>query len=609
MYSDSRVIRAFLLASGATLILPVAALGNPSGGRVTTGSAAISQSSAWKTTINQKSEDVVIDWSSFDVGTDQTTQFVQPNASALAINRIGGTSASQILGTLDANGRIVLINGNGLLFGKGARINVGSLIATSTDDTDTNVLAGTFSKAGSQTAAIVNKGVINTNGGGVVALVAPSVTNAGSVNAKFGTVALGAANKFTVDFSGDGLVSFAAQGDVNGAARAVNTGRLSGASVSMTAHAAEGLATGVVNMSGIIAAQNAHLAGGIIVLDAGDGTLTTTGALNAAGATGGGSIETSGGTAAISGSITAGAGGHWLVDPSNLTVDAAAAKTIDQALRKDSNVTLSTTATGTSGSGVVTTGDGDIDIASQIAWNTNATLTISAYHSINVLAPIKVEGAGSLSLTSNTEGTDGALYFSGGHVVFSDVVDGTTQGSLHINSNLYTLENNLGALTSGIANDQSGYFALADNYSAKGNGTYAAPPITTFSGMFEGLGNVISNVSISDSIDQNVGLFGTNNGSICDVTLSRVSVVSSGTPSGTSGAFAVGGLVGQNNGTISGSSVEGTMKGTSDFNGLLVGINGGIITDSNTSGKISVSDGTAGGLVGDNDNSNSFRAG
>jgi filamentous hemagglutinin family protein len=183
-----------------------------------------------------------------------------------ADNRIGGASASQILGTLDANGRIVLINGNGLLIGKDANVNVGSLIATSTDDTDANVLSGTFSKAGNQNAAIVNQGRINAAAGGVVALVAPSVTNAGTVNAKLGTVALGAANKFAVDFSGDGLVSFATQGDVTGAAQAINTGRLSGANVSMTAHAAEGLATGVVNMSGTIAAQSAHQAGGVIVL-------------------------------------------------------------------------------------------------------------------------------------------------------------------------------------------------------------------------------------------------------------------------------------------------------------------------------------------------------
>ena len=263
---------------------------------------------------------------------------------------------------------------------------------------------------------------------------------------------------------------------------------------------------------------------------------------------------------------------------------------------------LKTTADGASGPGIVSSGVGDIDIASAIAWNTDAKLTLSAYHSINVLAPIKIEGAGGLLLIDNTEGGDGSgmLNLDGGNIAFSDVVAGKTQGALRINGQAYKLENNLGALAAAIAGDQSGYFALADSYNAKGEGTYDAPPITVFSGIFEGLGNVISNLSISDSTDEDVGLFGTNNGTIRDVALSRVSVVTSGTESG-GGVYAAGGLVGQNNGTISGSTVEGAMKGSYDFNGLLVGFNGGVITDSDTSGKISVSNGTGGGLAGGNE--------
>ncbi len=271
------------------------ALANPAGGAVTTGSATIGASPT-KTTVDQKSEDVVINWSSFSIGNGQTTQFVQPNASAIAVNRIGGASASQIMGTLDANGRVVLINGNGMLFGKNAQVNVGSLIATSTDGSDSDLLAGKFAKAGNQNASIVNRGSITAASGGTVALVAPNVTNAGTVQAKLGSVSLGGANAFTVDFAGDGLVSFAAQGDVNGKASATNTGRLSGATVTMTARAAEGLATGVVNVSGFIQAQTAQQIGGTIVLDAGDGgsIALTKATLDASGVNGGGSVTIGG---------------------------------------------------------------------------------------------------------------------------------------------------------------------------------------------------------------------------------------------------------------------------------------------------------------------------
>ena len=56
-----------------------------------------------------------------------------------------------------------------------------------------------------------------------MALVAPNVTNQGIVEAKLGTVALGGAEEFTVDFKGDGLVSFAARGE--GPAHVIDSGR------------------------------------------------------------------------------------------------------------------------------------------------------------------------------------------------------------------------------------------------------------------------------------------------------------------------------------------------------------------------------------------------
>ncbi len=284
------------LSLAAALLVPAQALANPVGGTVTTGSATIASPSSHQTTIDQASEGVVIDWSSFNIGNGQTTNFVQPNSSAIAINRIGGSAPTKILGTLDANGRIVLIDGNGIAFGHDASVNVGSLIATTTDGSDSDLLAGKFTTAGSQNAAIVNKGTIDTAGGGTVALVAPNVTNKGTVQARLGTVALGAANAFTVDFAGDGLVSFAAQGDVDGKARVTNIGSLSGANVSMTARAAEGLATGVVNVRGTIAAQGAHQVGGAIVLDAGDGgdVAVSNANLDASGTKGGGSVAIGG---------------------------------------------------------------------------------------------------------------------------------------------------------------------------------------------------------------------------------------------------------------------------------------------------------------------------
>jgi filamentous hemagglutinin family protein len=444
------------LGAGLLLALPWSAspaFANPLSATVTTGSASIASASPNKTQIDQRSEDVVIDWSRFNIGAGQTTQFVQPNAQALAVNRIGGNAPSQILGTLDANGRIVLINGNGMLFGKSAAVNVGSLVATSTGGSDAETLSGSFTQAGNQNASVVNQGRITSSQGGLVALVAPNVSNAGTVNAKFGTVAVGAANKFTVDFAGDSLVSFAAQGDVNSEARAVNSGLLVGANVSLTAHAAEGVATGVVTMSGIVTAQTAKNVGGTILLDAGDGSLSMTGTLNAAGEAGGGNIETSGNHVAISGTVTAGRNGNWKVDPYDLDVDAEAASTISHSLNSGTNVMLQATATGTSGSGNPVAGPGDIVIDAPIIWKKSSTLTLDAYHSVTVDAAITIVGAGGLNIVTNDGGAGGTFGFGGSkdHIVFDDL-----SSALTINGNAYTLVDNIATLSGDIAINASG---------------------------------------------------------------------------------------------------------------------------------------------------------
>jgi hypothetical protein len=49
---------------------------------------------------------------------------------------------SFILGRLDANGQVLLINPNGIVFGGGAQVNVGSLIATTSNMSDANFMAG-----------------------------------------------------------------------------------------------------------------------------------------------------------------------------------------------------------------------------------------------------------------------------------------------------------------------------------------------------------------------------------------------------------------------------------------------------------------------------------
>ncbi|HET6239768.1 MAG TPA: hypothetical protein VFE41_33145, partial [Acetobacteraceae bacterium] len=79
------------LGTVATLLLATpgraqpAANARPGGGVVTAGSASIG-SSASTTTITQSSQRAAINWQSFNVGSRQTVDFVQPSSSAVALN-------------------------------------------------------------------------------------------------------------------------------------------------------------------------------------------------------------------------------------------------------------------------------------------------------------------------------------------------------------------------------------------------------------------------------------------------------------------------------------------------------------------------------------------
>ena len=188
--------------------------------------------------------------------------------------------------------------------------------------------------------------------------------------------------------------------------------------------------------------------------------------------------------------IQAGRGGTWLTDPSNLTIDATAATTIDNALAAGTNVIEQTTATGTSGAGIISTGNGDIDVASALAWNSSATLTLSAFNNITVGAPITISGGGTLVLTyNNNQGginTGGALSFvmGQGSATFTSqasnpalFINNGTPGSG--NGTQYTLIYNTGATATGIQslNGSPGNFALAVPLDATSSGALSTPAL------------------------------------------------------------------------------------------------------------------------------------
>jgi filamentous hemagglutinin family protein len=110
-----------LMASGSSMLYA-----QPVGGVVSAGSAQIG-TTLGNTTINQSSQNVAINWQSFNINLGESVNFVQPNSSSVALNRVLGSDGSSIMGSLSANGKVFLINPNGVLFGPTASVNVGSL--------------------------------------------------------------------------------------------------------------------------------------------------------------------------------------------------------------------------------------------------------------------------------------------------------------------------------------------------------------------------------------------------------------------------------------------------------------------------------------------------
>src|SRR6266850_2322524 len=429
----------------------------PTGGTVASGNVSIGSTSPTSLTITQSSRTGIVNWSSFSIGQGNQVQF--NNGSGATLNRVTGNVPSSINGVLSATGSVYLVNPSGVVVGPTGVINTGgSFVASTLDVKDAEFRAGgslTFS--GNSNASVMNLGKICALAGNTGrAITATGVASkggrifltaeGGSVNVTQKVVArriqadaapapmrAGVAGRrsFTggdVVVSGDKVVvggTIEAKGDGGAGGTVVVTGT----DVMLTSGAvidASGTSGGTVLIGGdraggsdaalkflpqtIANAQNTTIeagatitadgtsgAGGNVVVWS-DGTTSFAGAISTQGLHGG-FIETSGHVFNFTGgSVNAGRGGGWLLDPVDLTIDATLAATIATALDGGSNVTQQTSA---SGSG----GNGDITVASGINWASDATLTLSAYRNIAVNSNITSTGGGGVVLRADNGGT------------------------------------------------------------------------------------------------------------------------------------------------------------------------------------------------------------
>ncbi len=638
----------------------------PSGGTVSAGSATITTGPG-SVTVNQSSDRAVVNWNTFNVGPDNSVVFSQPSKTSATLNRVTGDQGSEIAGRIVADGSVFLINPNGIAITATGTVQTGGgFVASTLDVGDEDFMAGNLSFAGSGASGQVsNAGSIIAGQGAYVALLGGSVSNSGTISVPLGKVGLGSGEQATLDLNGDGFLQVAVPSVVAGNGALIDMGgsvNAAGGRVELKVASVRDAVRNVVNLSGTISANSATGKGGSIILLGGDGgTVTASGTLSAKGATGGGFVETSGANVDYSGlrvdtSSSRGSAGTWLVDPVDLTVDAAAAATISTNLAT-TNVTLQTTNTTASGPGNQSAGNGDISIDSAISWTSANTFSLLAYNAIDINAAITGTN-GTLTLTAgNNVANTGAISASGAIDIgtfnltngvwtqnagtlpsfratdfhfnvqksqFIRVTGGNgTSGSPYLVSDIYGLQ----GVASTTLLDQ--YVSLAADIDATGTENWnsgrgfvpigvtdTGTQVGGFTGTFDGQFHTVRGLTMNRTHDR-VGLFGytgtgavVQNINLIDATVTGgqytgalIGYLGDGTvtyagvlDASVTGTQFTGGLIGNSYGTVQYSYATGSVTG-GYAGGLIGGTFAGSISDSWSSANVSVSS-YGGGLVG-----------
>jgi autotransporter-associated beta strand protein len=193
---------------------------------------------------------------------------------------------------LEANGKVILINPNGVIFSKGSRVDVGAIVASSLKLSDENFLKDNFVFEKDGIAGIVeNRGTIKAFEGGTVALISSIVKNNGTIETPNGSTALLAGEKVTLNLNYNQLISYTIDsGTLNGLVENNNAIVANNGQVILSARGLDAVRKSVVNTDGIIEAKGINTEGGKIFLEGDEITVKSNSTLNASGDNGGGQI-------------------------------------------------------------------------------------------------------------------------------------------------------------------------------------------------------------------------------------------------------------------------------------------------------------------------------
>jgi filamentous hemagglutinin family protein len=437
----------------ASCFVSSSALANPTGAQVVNGQVSILQNGNLLQITN--SPNSIINWQSFSIGANEITRFVQQSQSSAVLNRVTGSAGaidpSVILGALQSNGRVFLVNPSGILFGAGAQVDVAGLVATSLNLSNSDFLSGKLKFTdGANAGSVVNQGNITTGAGGEVYLVGNAVSNNGIITSPNGDVVLAAGN--SVELVNPGTPNLRVE-VVAADNQATNLGQIVAESGRI------GIYAGLVSNSGTVRADSAVAEGGRILLKATKNvTLESTSILDASG-NGGGTIEVladkkNGGTVNIDGKLDAsapvsgnggfietsaervkvadsavirtaassGKSGMWLVDPVNWTI-----------ATYGGDISGAAVSSALYGGDVTYTADNDIFVQDNISWSSGYSLTLTAGNNVNVSNASIIGNSGSGNVNVTAAGGDivlsSATIDTGGNVSFAAGRDIKLDGS------------------------------------------------------------------------------------------------------------------------------------------------------------------------------------
>lgn len=608
MYQNQEYKNRFRILKGGLISLVIASnlYSAPSGGTVVNGNVTINQNGN-TTNINQSSQKASINWQDFSISKNETVNFNQPNQNSITLNRVVGTEKSVIDGALNANGQVWLLNSNGTLFGKNAKVNTSGLLVTTKELSDKDFQNGNYNFKGDSKATIENSGFIDSKK--YASFIANAVINNGTIKVHSGTVNLIGASEFSVTLDENSNISLkVTKGVLDALVENNNLIIANGGNVYLTTNAKNELLKGVVNNTGIIEAASLDDLQSEVILFANGGTANISGEIKAKNSF----VETSGKDLNITNEakITA---KKWLLDPVNVTIDNSngtignekvGATVIQTALENNTDIEIQA--------------DNNINVNQAITWSTAQELTLNAGNNIYINKEITATNdAGKLALKygqATTTGGNSDYYVNAKVNLKAGQNFSTQKGSNVTNKKNYEVITSLGNESSGTGKDLqgingnlSGNYVLGADINASGTsswnlgmGFYSLGIITQdgFTGIFDGLGHTISDLYINRTGTNNVGLFGFTSGgsTIKNIGLLNVNIT---------GKTNTGSLVGNNKrGIISNSYATGNVIGINIVGGLVGYSESGTIENSYSKVAVVANEApgapSVGGLVGMN---------